>query len=43
MEFKDMKKSIVSVINDNYVGFVKALISVEKGVNNKEELNSLYD
>lgn len=43
MEFKDMKKSIDSMIKDNYKDFVKALISVEKGVNNQEALNSLYE
>ena len=43
MEFKDMKKSIDSMIKDNYKDFVKALISVEKGINNQEALNSLYE
>lgn len=42
-EFKDMKKLIDSMIKDNYKDFVKALISIEKGVNNQEALNSLYE
>lgn len=43
MNFKDMKNTINEMINNNYEDFVKALISVEKGVNNKETLNSLYE
>lgn len=43
MNFKDMKNTINEMINNNYEDFVKALISVEKGVNNKEALNSLYE
>lgn len=43
MEFKDMKKLIDIMIKDNYKNFVKAIISVEKGVNNQEALNCLYE
>lgn len=43
MNFKDMKNTINEMINNNYDDFVKALISVEKGVNNQEALNSLYE
>lgn len=31
------------MINNNYEDFVKALISVEKGVNNHEALNNLHE
>lgn len=43
MNFKEMKNTINDMINNNYENFVKALISVEKGVNNQEALNSLYE
>lgn len=29
--------------NDNHKGFVKAIISVEKGINDKSALDKLYD
>lgn len=43
MNFKDMKNTINEIINNNYEDFVKTLISIEKGVNNKEALDSLYE
>ena len=43
MNFKDMKNQIEKMIDENYEGFVKALISVEKGVNDREALKTLYD
>lgn len=42
MNFKDMKKTINEMVNTNHEDFVKALISVEKGVNNLEALNMIY-
>ncbi|MBU0279143.1 single-stranded DNA-binding protein [Gemella sp. zg-1178] len=43
MNFKEMKNTLNEMINNNYEDFVKALISVEKGVNNQEALNNLYE
>lgn len=43
MNFKEMKNTINDMINNNYEDFVKALISVEKGINSQEALNILYD
>lgn len=42
MDFKDMKKTINEMANANHEDFVKALISVEKGINNKDALDKLY-
>lgn len=43
MNFKEMKNTLNEMINNNYEDFVKALISVEKGINNHEALNNLYE
>ena len=44
-EFRNdrLEKTVREHSDDVLIGVVKALISVKKGVNNKEELNSLYD
>lgn len=42
MDFKDIKDTVNKMINNNYEDFVKAIISVEKGINNKEALDTLY-
>lgn len=42
MDFKDIKSTVNKMINSNYEDFVKAIISVEKGINSKEALNTLY-
>ena len=43
MNYKEMKNTIEQVANENYEDFTKALISFEKGVNDKEALDILYD
>lgn len=42
MDFKDIKNTVNKMINSNYEDFVKAIISVEKGINSKEALDTLY-
>ena len=44
-EFRNdrLEKAVREHSDDVLIGVVKALISVKKGVNNKEELNRLYD
>lgn len=43
MNYKEMKNTIEQMANENYEDFTKALISFEKGVNDKEALDILYD
>lgn len=42
MDFKGIKNTINEMVNTKHEDFVKALISVEKGVNNLEALNLIY-
>lgn len=41
--FKELKSILENEINTNYETFIKALISVEKGINEMEALQELYD
>ena len=43
MDYKEMRNTIEQMANENYEDFTKALISFEKGVNDKEALDILYD
>ncbi len=43
MNYKEMRNTIEQMVNENYEDFTKALISFEKGVNDKEALDILYD
>lgn len=43
MNYKEMRNTIEQMANENYEDFTKALISFEKGVNDKEALDILYD
>ena len=38
MDFKEMKNTLEKMANDNFEDFTKALISFEKGINDKERL-----
>ena len=42
MKFEDMKKQLETMINEDYQEFIKAVVSVEKGVNDKEALDTIY-
>lgn len=33
MEYKDIRENLEEMMNDNYKDFIKALVSIEKGVN----------
>lgn len=39
----DVRESIENIINNHYEDFVKALISIEKGVEDEDVLDELYD
>lgn len=43
MSYQDVKNTIEDIMNNNYEGFVKTLISVEKGVEDENILDELYD
>lgn len=38
-----MRDRIEDMVNDNHRDFVKAIISIEKGINDESVLNKLYD
>ena len=43
MDFKEMKDMIIEMQDKNYDEFVKALIAVEKGIDDEKVLDSLYN
>lgn len=43
MSFEDVKQTINQMMNDNYKDFITALVSIEKGVTDKQALDSLYE
>ena len=43
MDYKAMRARIEDIVNDNHRDFVKAMISIEKGINNESALDKLYD
>ncbi|MGF3225958.1 single-stranded DNA-binding protein [Facklamia sp. P12932] len=43
MTYKEMRKNIEEMADNNYQDFVKALISYEKGINDEKALDSLYE
>ena len=43
MDYKVMRDRIEDIVNDNHRDFVKAMISIEKGINDESVLDKLYD
>ena len=43
MDYKVMRDRIEDMVNDNHRDFVKAIISIEKGINDEGALDKLYD
>ena len=43
MDYKVMRDRIEDMVNDNHRDFVKAIISIEKGINDERDLDKLYD
>ncbi len=43
MDYKTMRDRIEDMVNDNHKDFVKAVISIEKGINDESALDKLYD
>lgn len=42
MNYKEMRNTLEQMANENHEDFVKALISFEKGINDKDVLDKLY-
>ncbi len=43
MDYKTMRNQIEDMVNDNHKDFMKAIISMEKGINDESALDKLYD
>ena len=43
MDYKAMRDRIEDMANNNHRDFVKAIISIEKGINDERALDKLYD
>ena len=43
MDYKAMRDRIEDMVNDNHRDFIKAIISIEKGINDESALEKLYD
>ena len=42
MDYTAIRDRIEDMVNDNHRDFVKAIISIEKGINDESVLNKLY-
>lgn len=43
MDYKEMRKEIENMINNNYSDFIKAVVGVELGINDEKSLDLIYD
>ena len=43
MDYKTMRDRIEDMANNNHRDFIKAIISIEKGINDDSVLDKLYD
>jgi hypothetical protein len=43
MDYKTIRDKIEDMANDNYRDFIKAVISLEKGINDEDALDRLYN
>ena len=43
MDYKNVRKEVENMINNNYSDFVKAVVSVELGINDVKGLDLIYD
>ncbi len=43
MDYKILRDKIEDMANDNYRDFIKAVISLEKGINDDNALDKMYD
>lgn len=43
MDYRDVRKEVENMINNNYSDFVKVVVSVELGINDEKGLDLIYD
>ena len=43
MDYKEIRKEVENMINNNYIDFIKAVVGVELGINDKRGLDYLYE
>lgn len=43
MEYKDIRKNLEEFSKENYKEFIKALIGIEKGIEDENALDEIYD
>lgn len=43
MNYKKTKEQLNSMLKDNHKNFIKALISIETGINNQDDLDYIYN
>lgn len=43
MDYKDVRKEVENMINNNYSDFVKAVVGIELGINDEKGLDLIYD
>lgn len=43
MDYKDMRKEVENMINNNYSNFVKAVVGIELGINDEKSLDLIYE
>ncbi|MGY3776020.1 hypothetical protein [Helcococcus sueciensis] len=43
MQYHEIKQTLEDLSQDNYRDFVKALISLEKGIDDEDFLDEIYD
>lgn len=43
MDYKEMRKEVENMINNNYSDFVKAVVGIELGINDEKGLDLIYD
>lgn len=43
MKYPEVKKTMEKMMQDNYPDFIKALISLENGVNDNKQLDKIYE
>lgn len=43
MYYKDIRENIKKMANDNYKDFIKAIVGIEKGIDDEKALEKIYD
>lgn len=43
MYYKDIRENIKKMANDNYKDFIKAIVGIEKGIDDEKALEEIYD